>query len=511
MSRVSRITRGIFANLGGQLIQGISQLALVPVFLIYWDSQRYSEWLTVSAVAANLAVLDFGLQTYAANKLSQYYARGNLENYTKTFQSALLFSLAVSLIAVILMALACVALPVNEMLGFSSMNRDLTNQVVLLLTLQVTLAIPQGCVTSIYRTLGEYPRGVMINNAQRLLLLAITLISMIAGGGVLALALCQLVPMVLTAAYAIYDIRSRHPEISIGVKHSDLRLAFSLLPPSMLFLVIQLANAFTIQGTTLIVGALYGVGTVAVFVTSRTLTNVVRQITAALNHALWPELTVLDAVGDISKLREIHQLAVKSSLIVCFFAVVLLRLEGQELFRIWTHSKLEYNENLMNAFFLLLVLQTAWTSSATVLLSSNRQGLISACYLLSGVAGLFMSIWFGKNLGLPGIAVGMIVADFLICFWVIPWVTCRAIQLPFSAFAVSVLVRGVIVLICLDMVGTAFGEMLRVWPVWVRMTLTPLFLGALCCISGYYLMYDATERARVRSIVRRNAGARVAL
>src|SRR5437879_7448241 len=101
-----------------------------------------------------------------------------------------------------------------------------------------------------------------------------------------------------------------------------------LLRPSLLFVLGIVANVMSPQGRVIVVSVALGGGAVALFVTLRTLANVIRQVVNTLVIAVWPEITRLDVLGERAVLRSAHSLvgAATSSVCVAFGAV--LRWDG---------------------------------------------------------------------------------------------------------------------------------------------------------------------------------------
>ena len=69
----------------------------------------------------------------------------------------------------------------------------------------------------------------------------------------------------------------------------------SFIKPSLHFFLIQLSQAFSIQGTVLVVGMVLGPVQVVLFSTMRTIVNLIRSFFEQVSHAAWPEMTRLDA------------------------------------------------------------------------------------------------------------------------------------------------------------------------------------------------------------------------
>jgi O-antigen/teichoic acid export membrane protein len=440
--RAHRFTHGAAATLLTQVINTVGQIALVPIFLGAWGDQLYGEWLTLSAAVAYMIALDFGMQNYVVNRLTQSYAKADLESYTDILHSALYWSLVITGGALGLVGVALLFAPLDEWFQFALTSRTIAAVVAALLAMRVLASIPQGLIAGIYRTIGEFPRGRTIVNLQRVFFFVLSIAVVTAGGGLRAVAAAQMAPLLAGVGYAAWDLRRRHPEIQLGVERRSLSLAFSLLAPSSLFFVIQLGMALTLQGSTLMVGAVLGSAAVAVFVTQRMLANLIRQVTSSITHALWPEITVLEVQRRYATLQRVHLLAVKFLLATSLAAAVFLHFGGRDLFDLWTRERVTYNADLMSAFLLLLVLQTPWVVSSTLLTATNHLRLLAGCYAASGALGLGLGYLLIGPWGAPGLVLGLLIADFTICNGCIPWAACRLIKQPLTRYALEIPARG---------------------------------------------------------------------
>src|SRR5262247_3272451 len=111
-NRFRRMTYGTAASLLRQGVAVVSQLVMVPLLLAPWGTQRYGEWLGLSATVAYLTILDFGVQTYATNRLTRCRATGDWGQYTRVLHSAwaLNLTLAGTAIVIVIPVLATVPL-----------------------------------------------------------------------------------------------------------------------------------------------------------------------------------------------------------------------------------------------------------------------------------------------------------------------------------------------------------------------------------------------------------------
>ncbi len=442
-SRASRFRRGALATILSQAITALGQLATVPIFLAFWGDELYGEWLVLTALAAQMAIFDMGLQTYVVNRLCQCYARKDLDQYARILHSALAGSMLICASALALVVVVALLAPMNSWFQLELVHSGMAKCVAILLALQILVAIPSGILRGVYRTLNRYPTGVMLHNVQRIAHFGLTIAAVVLTKNLAYVAAAQLIPVVGVLLFARRDIARNHPEVSIGISRADKALALSFLGPSSLFFLLQLAQAGSIQGSTIILAAMTGSASVTLYVSLRTLCNVVRQAAAAFAHTLWPELTSIEATGDYQKLRALHLLAVKGLTALSMGAALFIYFGSKDLLQLWTGGRLAGNDQLTAALLALLVLQTPWWTSSMVLVASNRHRPVAVATLAATILGLALGAILLPRLGIIGLPIGLAIADQLVCGWFIPMRVCALLKERLSHLTRQVLLRGI--------------------------------------------------------------------
>lgn len=504
MSRLKRLTRGLAATLLQQVVTAAGNLVLVPVFLGHWGEQRYGEWLMLYAAVAYMTVVDFGMQMYVVNRLNQAYTRGDMHDYHRTLHSALRLSLAISGVVVGLVVIAFALMPVARWLEFVWIDEPEAALVGTLLGLQLLGAIPQGLINGVYRTLGEYPRGVMITNVQRALGFGLTALVVAIDGTPSGVAAAQLVPLALAAAFVWWDLRRRHPEIRLGVREGSYTEARALLLPSLFFFLIQLSSGLILQGTTLVVGSVISVAAVVGFTTTRTLANLITQITFTVNATLWPDLTTLEAQGRYDTLRELQRIATKVVLALTLAATIFLVFCGEPLVRAWTRGKVAYDPTL-TAVFLVYTLYLGFVNTTTmVLVAANQHRATAITLTLATAVGIALSIPAASWLGSAGVTAAMLVADVGLRGLVQTRDACRMIGQPLGPYMIDTVVRGAVV------AAVGFGVMAAVAHVLtagagasvVAMIGFAAVTGVVVAALTFVVWLAPEERRRVLSLLR---------
>ncbi len=481
-----RVIRGVAANVLGQMLQAAGQLLLIPLYLAAWGVERYGEWLVLTAAATQFLMLDFGLQMFALNQLTQQYARRDWIAYRRTFQSGFALSCAISAAAALVLLPLLAAAPLDRMFGFKQTSRAAAMTVGFVLTAQVLGSIPYGLLGGVYRSTRQYPRAQMTENVKTVLLFGAAAILLAAGGSLVGVAAGQLCVMAAVFAFVWIDLRRRYPELALfAFDAADRRAAFSLLGPSSLFFLIQASNALSVQGGVMAVGAAFGAASVAVFVPLRTLANLVRQAGTVVHNALWPELTSIEALGDYARLRRLFLLISTLLVTVAACAVVFLHLSAADIVAFWTGGRLHYDPAVMTAFLFVVVAQATWSTAAVVLASASRHRIVAICSALSAGAGLALGLALARWFGLAGFVHGLWIAELTICGVPISYAACRFMRLAPAEFASRVLLKGALAGVAAYAVAAPLRALFASAPLVVR----PMVVALATAAVGLPLAY----------------------
>src|ERR1039458_10289379 len=118
--------------------------------------------------------------------------------------------------------------------------------------------MPAAQLLSIYRTTGNLAATHWLYNLQSVGLLAVTATVIVLQGDVLRLALWGAAPMIVVTVGAWLSLRRSHPELLPKVSEARIAGLRELLSPSLLFGLIMLSMALTLQGPVLLVSKALG-------------------------------------------------------------------------------------------------------------------------------------------------------------------------------------------------------------------------------------------------------------
>ncbi|HXM66389.1 MAG TPA: hypothetical protein VN911_06630, partial [Candidatus Acidoferrum sp.] len=369
---LKRVAHAFLAFFFGQGLGIAAALLLVPLYLHVWSPALYGEWLALYSVVAYLSSFDLGVQTYAVNRLTQAYARGDLQEYRQVQHTAFAFYFCFALSgSAALIAFGWWA-PIRLWFHLSLTDQHSVALIVVLLGGQFLWTIPASLVWSVYATTGNLARTQWVTNAASALSVTLTAVALLFWPLLVVVAGAQALAFVSILIVIWWDVRRHFPQVAPGFSQAKLSLLRSILSQSVFFALIDVAVGATLQGSNLIVAGLVGTTALAVFVTTRTLANSIRQLVGLFVHSSSTNLIVLESLQEKQKLRMAFRLVVFTTVAGCVAVAASLWFEGASVFSVWTRGKLLADVWLLRMFLLWLVLQSPWIAASAIPSYTNQ-------------------------------------------------------------------------------------------------------------------------------------------
>jgi O-antigen/teichoic acid export membrane protein len=419
---IKRLFRGVGANFLGQFINLASRIVLVPLFLLAWGADVYGEWLILSSMVAYLSLTDLGAQLYILNRMTQAYAPRDNDQFRKILHTGLALFLIIPLAVFIIFVAVIGFINPATLLHITRTGHNTVILVLAIMALQIVMSLPMGVLLRVYFALELLPRGVMLSNFMQLLG-----IILLAGGlwrrwGMVPIALLQIIPYLLISGIALYDLNRKFPQFKIlSLRQADFSLGVSFIKPSFHFLLIQLGQAFSLQGTVLVVGMVMGPIQVVLFSTIRTMVNLIRSCLDQLSHAAWPEMTRLDAQQDIDKFLALFRVILRTTLTATILLMTILHFYGGYIYHFWLRKTVPFDQPLLDLFLIYMAQFIFWLTCSHPLMATNRHHTLAKALFISSILTISLAYLGGRHLGLPGVVLGMIIGDLVLPFWFVPY------------------------------------------------------------------------------------------
>jgi O-antigen/teichoic acid export membrane protein len=403
----------------GQILNILNQLALVPLYIKVWGTPLYGEWLILSAAPSVIAMAgDFGFGTVAANEMNIAVARDDKNYALKVFQNNWLVISAFSILFLVVAGIGLALLPVNTSLNLHLIADNDAKLIIALFLFTILLSQQNVLLMAALRCDGNYVAGLLVGNIGRLVELVLVAVLLFAyHAAPLTLVITLTITGILTTFTNWVLVRTRSPWIKHGTQHFSMEIIKVQTPQALSFLSFPITQAFSIQGTVILVGYLLNPAAVVVLTTTRTFMNVIKQVVAVVNSSIWPEMTTAFGQHDSAKFQNIFIRAVQAValIVVCFNLSIWL--VGKPIYQFWTKHKVDFDGTFFYAFAAVTSISALWSIFGMVQNATNNTKKF-AVYNLCSLVILLLGITFtSKIFGLQGVLATMFVAEsFMLIF-----------------------------------------------------------------------------------------------
>jgi O-antigen/teichoic acid export membrane protein len=415
-----RLILGFLSNWVGRLASTIIQLIQVPVFLHFWGVPLYGEWMIVNSIPAYLSFSNGGFGSVAGNEMTMMVARDDRESALRVFQSCWWLISIICAGTIILLSGTLYYLPASRLLKLTALGESDTKWIIFYLGVSVLLGQLEQLLQSAYRSIGRYPFGSFVKSILSLFAFACMIVSVALGTGTRATALVFASANIACTIFLCILVRRDIPWIRYGWQHASFDEIRKLARPAIAFMGFPLGNALNLQGTLLAVSYALGPTEVVIFGTARTVSRVAIQMVQMVNTTFEPEMSIAFGAGNYELTRSLLRRACQLALLTAGFIVTVMMTFGPWFLTHWTGGHVPPSRPLLAILLLVVVFYALWSTSATLMFSTNQHQRLAAYYLLGTSLSCTLCYFFARSYGLYGAAASLLISELVMNLYVVP-------------------------------------------------------------------------------------------
>lgn len=413
------IVKNIIANLSKVVVVFLNQILLVPLYIEYWGTSLYGDWIVLSVITSFFSMSDMGLNNVTNNMFCIKFAEGNSKECQVLLVNNIALILFGGFFSVIGITLFCFFCDLPSALGLHVVDGDTAAVVLIVTVVQVFIVMLSGVFDSIYNANHLASKATYIGNISRLSYVTLILVGILLGLQIDTIVLLASFPYVLALVYKIID--SRHLfNYTLSFNDFDKQLFCQLIKPSVAYMCFPIANAFSFQGFTLVVNAYFGATALVLFNTTRTMVNFIRIVVETVTNGVKPEISIAYGKRDAEHLYSIHKKSFLLTLSAALLACLTLFVFGKWIYTVWTNGAIEFSLSLMLSFFVVVLLNTSQNASSAVVLATNNHVKLGVISMITSAMSLFVA-WIIAPLNmLPAIALCIALPEFAMILYAYP-------------------------------------------------------------------------------------------
>ncbi len=446
MSVAARLISGSAASWAQIAVTLITQIALVPVYLVYWDVRTYGIWLAIQALVSIISMLDFGHQTF----LGYEFLRLGIADRPalgKYLSSGVVVGIIIGLAQILLLGAFHLTGTLSYILGESAdADSYLIYSAGIALVLQsvawLIVSGISGLLTRVLTPFGYFPRVAWWGFAYAIVTALAPLLAVVFGADLLVTGIVAACASVVYSIPLYYDLFSLLHKEKISFSRPSWKLGYKNFVQSLALFGKSLFENIRQQGARLVLAPLSGAAGLAAFSTMRTGANVALRGLNTITNPLMPDL-----------IRFLHQRDQPKSdaafgtiwIVVMGLmspGVIILQAFIEPFFTIWTRGKIPFEPSLFAILSLSVLVYAVIQPAIAVVIGNNMlrpQFWLSCVAAIIVIGGIFVLV---PVVGILGAGIALLASEIVVSVGYVihakKWLRNNSLRWPKQAFGMAV-------------------------------------------------------------------------
>jgi O-antigen/teichoic acid export membrane protein len=477
-----------------------SNLLLLPLYLRFWSVAVYGEWMALYSVVNYIGSLDFGVTAAAVNAATMAFAGNDWPTFKRVQGTAWAASLAMAGFGAAAVALLSMFyFHADRWLGLKVMGHAETRLVFCGLAISLLAGIPGRQLIAVYTATGQFTKYQWLYNTYALITFAATALTLSMGAGPATLAAVIAGTTLATICFSLWLLHRNEAHLYPRLRDADWHIARTLAAPTGQFGVSMLASALTVQGPIVVLSRMLGGPAVALFTTTRTVSNVVRGTLTLLRAPLRPEFSAASAQPGKDALPRLFRIAVGLDSFVAISLTAVLWSGGVWLIRFWSRGRIQPDPMLLHLLLIAFMLEGFLQILALAGWATNRFQWVSVGQFVTAVVSLILAAAFVARFGPSAIPIGAIVPLIAIMAPLVVRNACKEARLT-TRFVVGRLLIPFAILIAFSAALPVWLVSLNIFPSWLSAAISLLVTcsAALFTAGTVFLTRDDRKEVLIR-------------
>ena len=429
---------GVLFNWIGRVASFLISFVLTPVLVRGLGDESYGVWSLLMTLTTYYALADLGLRGAGVKYISQYAATKDWDNVNKVLVTCLgLFLLfAVCLVPVV----SLIAWRMPSHLNAEHVGLATIRLVIVLTGATVVLGIPGQAFAAVLAATKRFDLSNALAVIAQLTQSVLLIFVVWRGGGIVEMAQVTLLVSVLAQVSRIVLAKVALPQAHFSIQWLDGEMAGRLIRFGILNVVQGVGRLVSKSAGTVLVGFILGPVQVTYFSIAESLTKKSSELSRSICSVLMPVASQFDAQERHEDLK--RMLLIGTSVLAALgagLAIVFIVL-GDTLISLWIGARyVGTTFPILCVLSISLVITTASNGLRSILRGTNRMRLLAGLGICEAVMTLALGVGLLNGYGLDGMPYAILITQFVVSGVVLPYATCKAIDLPIGKY----LARGV--------------------------------------------------------------------
>jgi O-antigen/teichoic acid export membrane protein len=475
-------------------------LLVMPFIVHHLGDRLYGFWALTGGFIAYYGLLDFGLSSAVSQYLCISLGRSELAECRAVFNTALRIQSAFGGLALVATAIIAAASP-----WFCKNPADVPIfwRVIVILGVCAAVGFPARAYGGVLDAELRFDIQSWVTLLGLVLRTSLVVGAILAGGGLLALAWATLLGTLPVPILQVWFARRQAHWARIERSTIEWKRAIRLFSYSVYSFLSIIADMLRFQVDPLVISAFIGLAAVTHYRIASVFIGYYMSVVCSCTGMFQPILSRLHGAQDRDGLEKVFLFATKLSICMSFFIGFGLIFWGKPFIGRWMGLKYDDAYWPMVVLSLAMMLDLIQAPSVTLLWVTFKHRFYTYMNGAEGVLNLICSLALARPLGILGVALGTLIAAFVIRVVVQPWGMCEQVGIHFGRYMRFV---GVSMLRCGFLTGLAVA--VSAWglrPSYPHLVGSAVFASAAYAVGSWFFVFTGPERDQLlASIAHRN-------
>jgi O-antigen/teichoic acid export membrane protein len=457
----------------------------------------YGLWTIATSITGYYYLVDFGLASAVTRYVTQYISKGEDDNANQIINTSLVIYSALGFV-IILFSFGICLLAHYFTVDYGELK--LLRLVILITGLNLALEFPFKAFAGIIGSYVRYDLLTYCHFAVMLVSTGLTVFFISSGYGVMALAVIGLVGT--QVSNMLFYLISRHlfSGMQIGYHHVRKERVRKLFSYSIWSFIIQISDQIRFRISSIVIGIALSAQFVTHYFVGARLAELFVSLVFRATNILMPVFTRYHAEGNYSEIRTKLLFFTKINAIAAVFGGGLIIMLGKPFITRWM------GENYLDAYPVLVILiigiifEIIINPSNNVLYAVAQHRSLALVSIIESLTNLGLSLLLIRHYGIWGVALGTAIPLIISRLLILPFIVCRAIDLPVNRYYANLLSTVIFTFGYLGLFYLLTKDTLIV-PQYRSLIITIVLSIPLYAISILFISFSKSERALIRTML----------
>ena len=378
---------------------------LSPFILHRLGPVAFGVWTLSVSVVGYMGLLDLGMQNSVLRFVSQGYIKKDHVSASEAISAALWVRMQISGLIVLLSAGLAAVFPL-----LFKIPPDLvtdSRKAIMLIGTTSAIFMSVGVVGGVLSALNRYDLQNLVVLLQTAIRVTGVVFVLRHGYGIVAIALCEFVAVVIGSVVMISVARRIYPELRMRPNKPKRETLKKIWSYSSYVFLTSIAVLLVYQTDNLVVGAFISPIAVTFYAIANNLCRYVSLVVGSMGNTFMPAASTYEAAGDTKGLLMLYKNGTRATLMVSLPIIVTLIVRGGAFIGLWMGPQYAHTSGTVLILLVVpLIFAFANRTPTAIAFGVEKHKTTAQWAIGEGIANLTLSIILVHRYGIYGVAIG---------------------------------------------------------------------------------------------------------